>query len=519
MRPEYYDESSKGNYGTLGQDSALGLGYIEPDSLMPDRIDERASPSDMTEQSMTDNTASGPYFVSSDVRRDAHELYTVRDIELAQVVARRIKLGMFATKKTRRELDDEIDTRARLYEAQAGFVDKLQIETWKVHQPGIEEEELARKLGEHHIEQERLHEVHIDEAFRQIRRFGALSKWNDQLSEWYIGLSRERRIGVAIGATAISAAVSGMAAWSADGLGPTAAVVGGGMLAGAKLYKAYNQARLGIYEEWSRKEEDGKGEEEVTTGKTRRGLGRAALNLAQRSGARWGSLTQNLFNRKKDSAVPEPEMEVQSGAVGDQDESREMRQFNDRMHTEVMSRMEKRRRERAERADKVNKRARVVVIGAGVLTAVGIGSRFIDFGKIIDWFSGPPPVGLPSPSQSPSPSLATPTHSIPETPPVGDADGSSLTPPAEQPPQPKPPVPTTPEYGVAATTVEDGEGWYQTFGEMGIANATDQANLLNRVGPDLVANGWAYVMPDGGYGISRPGMLPREALDLIVRGR
>jgi hypothetical protein len=32
-------------------------------------------------------------------------------------------------------------------------------------------------------------------------------------------------------------------------------------------------------------------------------------------------------------------------------------------------------------------------------------------------------------------------------------------------------------------------------------------------------HGWAYIMPDGSYGISEPGILPRQALDLIAGGR
>ena len=76
-----------------------------------------------------------------------------------------------------------------------------------------------------------------------------------------------------------------------------------------------------------------------------------------------------------------------------------------------------------------------------------------------------------------------------------------------------------PAYGAEALTVEDGEGWYQTFSEVNITEATDQANLLSRVGPELVARDWAYLMPEGSYGISRPGMLPQEVLDLITSSR
>jgi hypothetical protein len=68
-------------------------------------------------------------------------------------------------------------------------------------------------------------------------------------------------------------------------------------------------------------------------------------------------------------------------------------------------------------------------------------------------------------------------------------------------------------------TVESGEGWYQTFSEMGITNPTEQANLLQKVGPELQARGWAYPTGDGSYGIIRPGSLPKDVLDLIKNSR
>ncbi len=76
-----------------------------------------------------------------------------------------------------------------------------------------------------------------------------------------------------------------------------------------------------------------------------------------------------------------------------------------------------------------------------------------------------------------------------------------------------------PEFSPAAHTVNAGEGWYQTFKDMGITNATEQANLLNKVGPQLQEKGWAYHMPNGLWGISRPGQLPDDVLKLIQNSR
>lgn len=74
---------------------------------------------------------------------------------------------------------------------------------------------------------------------------------------------------------------------------------------------------------------------------------------------------------------------------------------------------------------------------------------------------------------------------------------------------------TAPTFSHEATHAEHGEGWYKTFKEMNIP-AGDRAELLKKVGPDLVKSGVAYQDPSlGGYGISKPGHLPQSALDKI----
>lgn len=63
--------------------------------------------------------------------------------------------------------------------------------------------------------------------------------------------------------------------------------------------------------------------------------------------------------------------------------------------------------------------------------------------------------------------------------------------------------------------VEPGEGWYQTFNELGIPQE-DWQNVLQDAGPRLHEQGWAYRMPDGQWGISQPGRLPDSALRVIA---
>lgn len=102
------------------------------------------------------------------------------------------------------------------------------------------------------------------------------------------------------------------------------------------------------------------------------------------------------------------------------------------------------------------------------------------------------------------------------------ADGSTPTPtptPEVPTPTPTPEVPTpTPEFSSAAGTVVPGEGWYQTFNEMNIPQS-EWSNLLEKVGPDLAESGWAYKMPNGEWGISQPGKLPQNMLELIQKNR
>lgn len=81
--------------------------------------------------------------------------------------------------------------------------------------------------------------------------------------------------------------------------------------------------------------------------------------------------------------------------------------------------------------------------------------------------------------------------------------------------------PTTtpsPEFSSAAHRVDPGEGWYQTFKDMDVP-ANERADLLQKVGPKLAENGWAYKMPSGEWGISHPGQLPDSMLELIKNSR
>ena len=67
-----------------------------------------------------------------------------------------------------------------------------------------------------------------------------------------------------------------------------------------------------------------------------------------------------------------------------------------------------------------------------------------------------------------------------------------------------------------ALNVASGEGWFQTFSELGIS-VEDHRELLAEVGPRLAEMNVAYVDASiGGYGIARPGDMPIEALQYIL---
>lgn len=74
----------------------------------------------------------------------------------------------------------------------------------------------------------------------------------------------------------------------------------------------------------------------------------------------------------------------------------------------------------------------------------------------------------------------------------------------------------TPAYSADALRVDNGEGLYQTFEEMGIPKDKWQA-VLDQSGPKLVRMGEAYRDPSiGGFGLNGDGRLSKRALDVIA---
>ena len=69
-----------------------------------------------------------------------------------------------------------------------------------------------------------------------------------------------------------------------------------------------------------------------------------------------------------------------------------------------------------------------------------------------------------------------------------------------------------------ALRVDSGEGWFNTFKEMKVPQ-NEWPSLLEKVGPDLQAKGWAYQLPNGEWGMNKSGQLPEGVLQLIQNSR
>ncbi|RYX79123.1 hypothetical protein EON76_00100 [bacterium] len=211
--------------------------------------------------------------------------------------------------------------------------------------------------------------------------------------------------------------------------------------------------------------------------------------------------------------------------------------------------------DRIEKGDKVKKRAVIVTLGSLALVGGGaiaehsdaisaaaqtvggkIGNGFgsvkESIGGLKEHFTGPDSQSVET--LPPSNDIQPPTG-IPETPSSVPETPIEAAPPAQQPEI----APPATEVGLPpagsdggsidgfninqytdAMNVAHGEGWYSTFGELGITSQADQAKLLNNdaLMAKLSNMNLAYVDNKiGGWGIRMPadGKMPADALKLI----
>lgn len=412
------------------------------------------------------DTPAAPRFVETDHYTQARDAYAAANQELARGVAARTKLGMFARRKTREASDQEIAAQQAAYERTAEVFDTIQVEkwisngivdAWKAKDPSLTDDQINERMAQ------KLANYHT--AKQRLHNLHAEHEFRQQkgkfgkLSEWN---DRASEWYAGLGkkekiAASIGATVVGGA------LGVVAAplgVIGGAGIVAAKVWKTSMQTRSGLYE----------GPKQVDA-------------LKATDGGRLKT--------------------------------------TDEMRREFSERMTQARTGKIENADRINRRARYATLasaaflGAGILSHVDVVRDAYQGAteQLGDWLNGGgrPGVGVET---------GTGAGAVDGAPNGASEVGSgSNAPTAEAPVAPAPAPNPEYQFSSAARTVVAGEGFYNTFAEMGITNPAEQASLLQKVGPELVARGIAYPMADGTYGISRPGALSQDVLELIQKNR
>ena len=141
------------------------------------------------------------------------------------------------------------------------------------------------------------------------------------------------------------------------------------------------------------------------------------------------------------------------------------------------------------------------LIGAGALAGYGIhqaiewgaGRNLTAWDSLKDWWN-----------DTPDDTASRPGGRVPDSLP-------------EDTPEPKAPDFSWTDFSPQSRVVESGEGWYQTFQELGIPESHWEDTLQN-AGPKLENAGWAYYDDAAGeYRISHQGELSDRALTIIAR--
>ena len=216
---------------------------------------QATQPDELTPATYSDDQFFGPevdplrkFVRTSEQYSDARTSYDKADNELAGKVARRLKLGMFASKKTRETATTDVEAVHAEYERMSETFDAIQIEKWKINNPDITDEEIDHKLANFHEAKLRLQGLRAQhEIVNGPGKFGKLSKLNNKATEWFAGLSRKQKIAVGVGGIVVGAAAGLAVAAAGTVLGGAAGVIGGGLLAGGKVYKTTAQTRAGLH--------------------------------------------------------------------------------------------------------------------------------------------------------------------------------------------------------------------------------------------------------------------------------
>ena len=76
----------------------------------------------------------------------------------------------------------------------------------------------------------------------------------------------------------------------------------------------------------------------------------------------------------------------------------------------------------------------------------------------------------------------------------------------------------TTNFGPSNIYINPGDGFNNLFQQMNIPQE-QWSSLIDKVGPELVQHGDAYVMPDGSFGVSNVGQLSQQAFETILKSR
>lgn len=386
--------------------------------------------------------------------------------------AKRMKVGYFSRKSKKNELQEAYDSKREALNELVSERDLKLIE--QLRSENIPEEEIAKKIAEEsnnfvEKQDEVQHDAMLNKFEKSKRPVAQLRKLGSKALNAYANSNTATKLAVGASAGLVLAAGAGVAL----GAGTILTATGATGVVAARVYRSYALNRSKIYKTPSDYEQIN-----ATTGKT-----------------------------------PEEIMQ------------------------EAVAKREQLATKRIEEGDKVKKKAVIFALGAVAFTGVAAiaehsgaikevaGVAKEKMGDIKDgiggWLEG-------NDSADNAPKHVDPIEPNEGNTP-GNPDAQPETPaPAEPDTTPDPTPDTLPEAGVAdspeqftdANHIDVGEGWYQTFGELGVANANDQAALLNNEAlmGKLAEMNMAYSDNSiGGWGIrmTADGKMPAEAADLI----
>jgi hypothetical protein len=396
--------------------------------------------------------------------------------QTSQAFAKRMKVGFFRKKKKaelQTELNEKKSLLAELTEERNAVLVK------KLHSENLNDEQIVEKVvelanSEAELSSKSQRDAMIGSKFYQ-------KKWNE-FNEVYANLSRPAKIGAAV-LTGFGLVIAGSAA-------STLAFPGAVLLAGTRMAKTYYMNRSKLYS-------------------------------ASETPPKIDCKNEDGTLRDLDTVL----MDAKNNSLNAIDS-------------------------RIDRGDKIKRNATLATLGSVALIGVGAYAEHSDtinhvaakvkdnvgdaFRGTREWFGslnggGSRSVDMTFPEQ---PGAGSGVHDALDSgsgagAPGGTFGTSEAFGDMNQPlPSSMPEMPSAmPEGGVDSGyydffNVSQGEGWYQTFNEAGVTNATDRANLLNNdVLMSKLANmNLAYVDHSlGGWGLNMPadGKLPNEALTLI----